>query len=297
MQSWHMYQDLSGRCPIDYALTYKTLPKKNIGKLLEYLISNPDVQSHKHIMQSLFPRLLELEVFNGYLARALEDQNQIENSLLINFVKCESPIYSYDPLRKYNVDETYLIHPDVSFCYDIKQELNLYKGDKPELLEFVYLDFRHMFVHHKINQVRYSVEGDHEHPRGSVCDINLTNDNELCEFISTLYQNFGDKIETQMNFRLVIDTLYDRYYPLVRIELMVQLFLYTLPFCIQIFDSDRSKQIVFLNIALLGQIIMTIKELNALRLQGAKSYFDGVQNYIDFGNFALFYLYYILRMS
>lgn len=40
-----------------------------------------------------------------------------------------------------------------------------------------------------------------------------------------------------------------------------------------------------------------MKELNALRFQGYKDYFETYQNYIDASNFVVFYLYYFLRIT
>lgn len=121
---------------------------------------------HKHILMSVFNRLLNTGMFHSHLARSLNDENLKQGSLFFSMLKYEDLLYTSQKVKpilrlrvffgviepqsvydhKFKVEETALITPETSIIPDLKDKQDLIKETGSNPYEFFYIDMRMMMI-------------------------------------------------------------------------------------------------------------------------------------------------------
>ena len=76
-----------------------------------------------------------------------------------------------------------------------------------------------------------------------------------------------------MNFGLMMNVLYDKYYNYVLAECCVQVIGYQVPLYIQIFTDNSTVKVICLQFCIASQLTLFAKEVNAMISEGLKEYF------------------------
>ena len=91
--------------------------------------------------------------------------------------------------------------------------------------------------------------------------------------MSALFENGGKDIDSKVNFGLLMDVLYDKYYNYVLAECCVQVLGYQVPLYLQIFTDNNTVKVVLLQFCMTAQLTLFAKEVNAMFSEGLKEYF------------------------
>lgn len=96
--------------------------------MLEYLIRNSSIMTHKQILVGVFPRLCATRKFDSYLMRALSDNNNLSNCLFIQYVKSEREIYSHQRIATFKEKVTGLDFVDNIIINHVQTKLKEHEG-------------------------------------------------------------------------------------------------------------------------------------------------------------------------